>query len=128
MKKKTKAMALVAICIVAIMVVSAFATVIAIPVVASELSNTESTEEIEYIKELQQWIYDQGYNYTVAENWVINLAIEHAEVLYGYKPPKAPKEPLPDNVGFVSDVPRAKEESEKLDHYLHLTTEWHLDM
>ena len=69
-----------------IMAVSVFAVVI--PGTASELSNTpataEQTEKIG-IEELQQRIYDQGYNYTVAKNWVTYFSLEDREALNGYK-------------------------------------------
>jgi C1A family cysteine protease len=104
-KIKTNAMAM-AICMV-IMVVSAFTAVIAMPGVASGPSNAEPVEEIE-IDELQQRVYDQGYSYTVAENWVTQLSPEDREALCGYKHLKAPEEPPAENVRFVSDVPKAK--------------------
>ena len=66
------------------------------------------------IQELQQWVYDKGYNYTVAENWVTRLSHEDRKALCGYKPLKAPKEPPYKNVKFVSDVPKAKAETKKL--------------
>ena len=82
---------------------------VAIPGIASEPSNTpvtpEPTEEIG-VEEHQQWVYDQGYNYTVAENWVTCLSPEERKALCGYKHLKAPTEALPENVRFVSDVPK----------------------
>ena len=90
-----------------IIAVSVFTVVI--PGIASESSNTpattEQTEEIG-IEELQQWIHEQGYNYTVAKNWITYLSSEERKALCGYKHLKAPTEPLPENVGFVSDVPK----------------------
>jgi C1A family cysteine protease len=92
-KIKTNAMAM-AICMV-IIVVSAFTAVIAMPGVASGPSNAEPVEEIE-IDELQQRVYDQGYSYTVAENWVTQLSPEDREALCGYKHLKA--------LGYVTPV------------------------
>ena len=110
-KIKTNAMAM-AICMV-IIVVSAFTAVIAMPGVASGPSNAEPVEEIE-IDELQQRVYDQGYSYTVAENWVTQLSPEDRETLCGYKHLKAPVEPPAENVRFVSDVPKAKVGNKKI--------------
>ena len=76
----------IGIMLAVIMAVSVFAVVI--PGTASELSNTpataEQTEKIG-IEELQQRIYDQGYNYTVAKNWVTYFSLEDREALNGYK-------------------------------------------
>ncbi|RLF39739.1 MAG: hypothetical protein DRN21_03195, partial [Thermoplasmata archaeon] len=109
MRSKNKKV--IKIMLAVIMAVSVLIT--AIPGIASESPNTpattEQTKEIE-IEELQQWIYEQGYNYTVAENWITRLSSEEREALCGYKPLKAPTEPLPENVRFISDVPKIKTE------------------
>jgi hypothetical protein len=85
-KKKMRNKKAIGIMLAVIMAVSVFAAVI--PGTASELSNTpataEQTEKIG-IEELQQRIYGQGYNYTVAENWVTYLSPEDREALNGYK-------------------------------------------
>jgi C1A family cysteine protease len=71
---------------------------------AAENSNMPvSPEPPEKIDELQQWIYYQGYNYTVAENWITALPPEERSRLCGYKPPMAPTRPLPPNVDFRVD-------------------------
>ncbi len=109
MKSKNKKA--IGIMLVVIMAVSVFTAVI--PGIASESSNTpattEQTEEMG-IEELRQWIYVQGYNYTVAENRITRLSPEERKALCGYKRLKAPTEPLPENVRFVSDVPKVKPE------------------
>ena len=101
----------IGIMLAVIMAVSVFIAVI--PGIASEPSNTpvttEQTEE-RGIEELQQRVYEQGYNYAVAENWITRLSPEERKALCGYKPLKAPTEPLPENVRFVSDVPKVKTE------------------
>jgi C1A family cysteine protease len=84
---------------------------VAIPGIASEPSNTPVTTEPRGeigIEELQQRVYEQGYNYAVAENWITRLSPEDRKALWGYKHLTAPTEPLPENVGFVSDVPNVK--------------------
>ncbi|HJH27319.1 MAG TPA: hypothetical protein C5S37_11270 [Methanophagales archaeon] len=68
----------------------------AIPGIAAEVKPPEE------IGELQQWVYNQGYNYTVAENWITALSPEERQRLCGFKPLKPPTEPLPENVGFQS--------------------------
>ena len=101
----------IGIMLAVIIAVSVFTA--AIPGIASEPSNTpvttEPTEEIQ-IEELQQRVYEQGYNYAVAENRITRLPPEDKKVLCGYKHLKAPTEPLPENVRFVSDVPKVKTE------------------
>ena len=76
------------------------------PLVGISDSSTQAAEPLEEIEELQQWVYDQGYSYMVAENWITDLSPEEREALCGYKQIEAPKEPLPKNVGFSSDVPK----------------------
>ena len=89
--------------VTAIMVVSVFTAVII--GIAAEPSNTQvSAEPPEKIEALQQWIYEQGYNFTVAENWITALSPEEREQLCGYKSPKPPIEPPPENVNFKSSV------------------------
>ena len=60
------------------------------------------------IEEVQQWVRDQGYNYTVAENWVTRLSPEEREALCGYRPVEAPAEPVKGNIRFSSQVPAAE--------------------
>lgn len=43
-----------------------------------------AAEPPEEIQKLQQWVYEQGFNYTVAENWVTQLSPEGKESLCGY--------------------------------------------
>jgi C1A family cysteine protease len=101
--EKARAMA---ICVV-IVAVSAFTAVAAMPVIASETSNTIEIEE------LQQRVYDKGYNYTIAKNWITRLSPEDRGALCGFKPLKAPEETPAGNVRFFSDVPKAKAETKK---------------
>ena len=109
MDKKRKCKKAIGIVFAALIAVSVFA--VTIPSIASEPSDTSiPTEQTIEIEELQQRIYDQGYNYTVAENWITHLSSEERKVLCGYKHLEAPTEPLPENVGFVSDVPEVKTE------------------
>ena len=85
----------------------------AIPGIASEPSNTPVTTEPRGeigIEELQQRVYEQGYNYAVAENWITRLSPEDRKALWGYKHLTAPTEPLPENVRFVSDIQKVKTE------------------
>lgn len=56
------------------------------------------------IAELQQQIYDKGFNFTVSENWITNLTHEERDRLMGHVPIKPPAKPLPDNLSFRSDV------------------------
>ena len=60
----------------------------------------------EEIEELQQWVYDLGYNYTVAKNWITRLSPDERKALCGYKSLMPPTElkSLPENVGFHSTV------------------------
>ena len=103
--KNKKAIGIVLAVLIAVSVFTA-----AIPGIASE--SAEPPEEIQ-IEDLQRWVYDQGYNYTVGENWITHLSAEDKKALCGYKPLKAPTEPLPENVSFFLDVPKAKAETEK---------------
>ena len=103
-----------------VMIVSIFA--VAIPGIASEPLNVTMKEpeqepektEIE-IEKLQQWVYDQGYNYTVAENWITALSPEERQSLCGYKPLTPPAGPLllPENVKFQSKSMVEIHESER---------------
>ncbi len=58
--------------------------------------------EPQQIEELQQWVDSQGYNYTVAENWVTRLSPEQRQSLCGFKPIEVPTEMPSENVGFSS--------------------------
>ena len=60
------------------------------------------------IEELQQWVRDQGYNYTVAENWITQLSPEEREALCGLRQLEAPTEPVSGNIRFFSHVPEAE--------------------
>ena len=90
-----------------------------IPCMAAEPPNTniivtaEPIEEIQTIQELQQWVYAQGYSYTVAENGVTRLSPEDRRALCGYKSLKAPKESVSENVRFFSDITTPKAETKK---------------
>jgi len=101
----------IGIMLAVIIAVSVFTAVI--PGIASEPSNTPvTTEQMEEmgIEELQQRVYEQGYKYTVAENLITRLSSEEIKAICGYKHLTAPTEPLPENVRFVSDVPKVKTE------------------
>jgi C1A family cysteine protease len=76
---------LLASLLVVLLVVSAFGA--AIPSIAHELTNTPQTKvPTNEMQDLQQRIYEQGFNYTVAENWITALPLEEQERLNGYKP------------------------------------------
>jgi parallel beta-helix repeat protein len=68
----------------------------------SECDSYVNTEPSKKIKDFQQQIYNKGYNYTVAENWITQLTPEERDRLLGYKSIKPPTDPLPVNVGFHS--------------------------
>ena len=105
MKSTSKSKKAIGIAFAVIIAVSVFAA--GIPSIASKSSNISTpTEPAMEIEALQQSIYDLGYNYTVAENWITRLSLEERKTLCGYKRPEAPTEPLPENIGFVSDVPK----------------------
>ena len=105
MDNKRKCKKAVGIAFAMIIAVSVFA--VTIPSMASEPSDSSlPTEQTIEIDELQQRIYDQGYSYTVAENWITRLSPEERMALCGYKRPEAPTGALPENVGFVLDVPK----------------------
>jgi len=71
--------------LVGLLVVSALGA--AIPSIARELTNTPYLEvSTNEMQDLQQRIYEQGFNYTVAENWITALPLEEQERLDGYKP------------------------------------------
>jgi C1A family cysteine protease/archaellum component FlaF (FlaF/FlaG flagellin family) len=57
------------------------------------------------IEEVRQWVRDQGYNYTVAENWVTRLSPEEQEALCGFRPLEAPQEPPSGNLTAYDLVP-----------------------
>ncbi|MCD4846069.1 MAG: right-handed parallel beta-helix repeat-containing protein [Methanosarcinales archaeon] len=97
MKNKTTIKVFVFIGIVALIF---FAS--AMPTTASGSNIQLNTQPLVNIEALQQLIYDQGYNYTVAESWVTQLPQEEREKLSGFKPIKQPLTPLPNNVGFNS--------------------------
>ena len=65
-------------------------------------SNTTVTiEQSGEIEEPQQGIFNsQGYNYTVAENWITILTEEERQSLYGYKPLAQHTEPFQENFNF----------------------------
>lgn len=72
----------------------------------SQLATAAGGEgEAEETNGLQQWVYEQGYNYTVAENWVTQLSPEEREALCGYQQVEVARGPLSENLGLVSDVP-----------------------
>jgi C1A family cysteine protease len=62
------------------------------------------------IEELQLWVRDQGYNYTVAENWITRLSPEEQEALCGFRALEAPAEPLGGNIRASSIGPEAGNE------------------
>ena len=68
----------------------------------SECDSYVNTEPSKKIKDFQQQIYNKGYNYTVAENWITQLTPGERDRLSGYRPIKPPTDPLPVNVGFHS--------------------------
>ena len=105
-----KEIALVICVVIEIIAVSTF-----IPVMGISTAEPSNTELIEEMDKLQQRIYEQGYNYTVAENWIIHLSAEDREALCGYKPLKVPEEPAVENVKSFSHVPEAKIETKKLE-------------
>ena len=104
-KKGSKKVGLIVL--TAIIVVSLFTAVI--PGIAAEPSKSVIVEPPEQIEELQQWVYAQGYNYTVAENWITALPPEERQRLCGYKPLTPPTEPPPENVGFrtMDEIPKS---------------------
>ena len=59
------------------------------------------------IEEVQQWVHDQGYNYTVAENWVTRLSPQEQEALCGFRPLETPEEPPSGNLRASAFVPAA---------------------
>ena len=63
----------------------------------------ETPEEIESIESLQNWVHEQGYNYTVGENWITELPPGDQDSLCGYRPPERPEEPLPENLTLISE-------------------------
>lgn len=65
----------------------------------------QAAEPPEKTEELQQWVYEQGYNYEVAENWITQLSTEERVALFGYRQIGTPRETLPENLAFVADVP-----------------------
>ena len=73
---------------------------------AAAVTPGTASEPPKEIGELQQLVYDHGYDYTVAENWITVLSPEERQSLCGYKPPTPPAEPelLPENVNFQSMV------------------------
>ncbi|GAH90290.1 unnamed protein product, partial [marine sediment metagenome] len=85
-------------------------TMVLLPVAGIGDLPAQADEPPQEIEELQQWVYDQGYNYTVAENWITALSPEEREALCGYKQVEAPEEPLPENLGFFSNVPTVETE------------------
>gem|GEM_PF-2139632 len=62
------------------------------------------------IEEIQQWVRDQGYNYTVAENWVTRLPPEEQEALCGFRPLEAPEEPPSGNLRAYAPEPDGEAE------------------
>ncbi len=76
------------------------------------------------IEELQQLVRDQGYNYTVAENWVTQLSPQEREALFGYRPLEAPTEPVSGNISFSSHVPAAEAEGVGYRHPLMTPGRW----
>jgi C1A family cysteine protease len=110
-EKKLGSKKVLSVAMTVIMLLSVFAAII--PGIASQSSDTsstaEQTKEID-INELQQLVYEQGYNYTVAKNWITDLSPEEREALCGYRQIEAEAQegPLPENVRFVSDVPKAE--------------------
>ncbi len=102
-KSKTKTKAIYA---VLLLVVLALGVLVAVP---SGAAAEEQTAEEKTIAELQQEIYEQGYNYTVAENRITRLPAEERAAVCGYKPLKAPEDPVPDeNIRFVADAPSSQ--------------------
>ena len=55
--------------------------------------------EIEVVA-LQHWIYEQGYNYTVAENAITRLTPEERAALCSYRRLEPPTESLPEHIRF----------------------------
>ena len=81
-----------------------------INVTPTALAPNLTAEPPKEIKELQQWIYNQSYKYTVAENWVTRLSPDERKALCGYRHITPSEELLSENVRFFSEVPKEKEE------------------
>ncbi|MDY6965839.1 MAG: C1 family peptidase [Halobacteriota archaeon] len=93
----------------------------AIPSMASESPNITNTTNGTIImikpaidiEELQRFVYDQGYNYTVAKNWITDLSPEEREALCGYRHIRPPEEPASEKIRFYSNAPRVKTDLSK---------------
>ncbi len=59
---------------------------------------------------LQHWVYEQGYNYTVAENAVTRLGPEEQAALCCYRQLEPPTEPLPEHIRFQPAEARERRE------------------
>jgi len=92
--------------VVTTIMVGSLLTAVTPGISAEESSMQVSPGPPEKIEELQQWVYDQGYNYSVAENWITRLSPDKRKALCGNKPLMPPTElkSLPENVGFHSMI------------------------
>jgi len=73
----------------------------------------ETPEDIESIESFLIWVDEQGYVYTVAENWITDFPPEDQESLCRYKPLEIPKigvRRVPTLV--VNGLPTARQTSE----------------
>jgi C1A family cysteine protease len=87
---------LLASLLVVLLVVLADATVL-LSIAGGSLDARPPEGARETLQQLQQSIYEQGFNYTVAENWITALPLEEQERLDGYKPTIPPTEILLSN-------------------------------
>ena len=99
MKKRTISKVIFIFIILAI-----FSIFLTVPITSTEPS-IKLIKQSNEIENLQQSIYDQGYNYTVSENHITRLSTKEQEVLYGYIPEEILKEPPSGNIKFFSNEP-----------------------
>ncbi|MBN1455934.1 MAG: hypothetical protein JW945_06770 [Methanomicrobia archaeon] len=85
--------------------------VIVVPGIAAEIeyASPDSDPGRELVA-LQHWIYEQGYNYSVAENAITRLTPEERATLSGYRQLEPPTKPLPEHIRFRPAEERGRTE------------------
>jgi C1A family cysteine protease len=89
--------------VITVTILSSFVllVIVLLPGIATETgyASPNGDPELELVA-LQHWIYEQGYNYTVAENAITRLTPEERAMLCSYHRLEPPTEPLPEHIRF----------------------------
>jgi len=99
--------------VITVTIISSFVllVIVLLPGIATETgyASPNGGPEVEVVA-LQHWIYEQGYNYTVAENAITRLTPAERATLCSYRRLEPPTEPLPEHIRFRPAEERGRTE------------------